>query len=62
MRANNKDIHHWSRIPEGMSLEEIAIKTGLTRNQVRSILYRALIKLRLKTIALSYKSEDFLDK
>lgn len=53
--------HHWSTDPDGMSLDEIAKEMNLTRNQVRSCLYRALIKLRLKTIANKYKREDYLD-
>lgn len=53
--------YHWSTAPDGMSLEDIAKATGLTYNQVRLCLYRALIKLRLKAIANNYMREDYID-
>ena len=47
--------------PTGMSLDEIAEATGMTYQQVRYTLSKALMKLRLGAICRGEKAEDYYD-
>ena len=54
------DRYHYSRMPDGMSLDEIAKELNLTYNEVRNALNTGMIKLRLKAMANGLNKKDYL--